>query len=788
MKRYYTGMLLSAIIVLLTGCSAFVDQDQVSMAQNTELVLKAGCSIGQTFVAKHGGLKAIEIYLCPDTNAQGSIILHLRDSPLSYTDILTASIPVSPGNQEGFYRFSFPAILHSHAHYYYALLEYAGSGQVKAHTGGLDSYLDGTLYYNHEPQESQTVFRLSYDPPLIILDLLLMVTNWIGYGVASLTILFFSGYWIVRKWAQQAGADFTPTLTLSTLSALATWMTFLVWAGAFIHLEAWSVRLIVGANTALGLIYFARDRKQWWTKKYWLGNNLLSTIALWTVVILAIALRLFVGRGLVMLPGSDAYHHTLIAQLFAEQGGIPRTYEPYAPLVSYSYHFGFHSIVALFRWLFGTELLVTTKTLALVLNGAIAAVVGLLSEQIAGNRRAGIVAAALVGLIMVSPFCLLRWSRFTQTAGTLFLTASLWVLSTGRKDTGWVFPPLLIAGMVFSHYRIAFFWALFVATAGGIKVLQHRRDEVKRWLAIAIISAVLVAPWLLRVAWIQHDPYGLRITYPTLEGYNDLERLEKPILSFITNVPVVVSSILLIIAAWLGKKNKTMQWALVAWCFVLVSGAIILPLTGVYFWDLKTSLLTLPIPLATLAGVGGDFLWNAARGNVRSAIRGILIIALVSSIGIGISHFPHLIYTAPPFLKPGDLVTMEWIENNTPKDALVLVDFIQFEWSPGWMVGIDAGYWIPLLAHRATVLPPMIYAWEWVDPSNLLAGFNASHALLLQQDEQSQSITDMLGKYGITHVFIEAQHWLLPPRKLAQDPRVRESYRQDRVWMFEVTK
>ena len=781
------GIPLIVMIALLATCSNLVDHDQLSMRPKTGTILEVGHSVGQTLVPKHGGLNAIEIYLRPAPDAQGIIVLHLRDRPFSATDILTSSISID-GNQEKFYRFSFPPILHSHTRYYYAFLEYKGSGQVEIRTGDLNSYLDGALYYDHEPQEAQSVFRLSYDPILIALDLLFMVASWIGYGVTGLSILFFSGYWMVRKWAWRSGADFTPILILSTLSAIAAWMTLLLWANNFLILDSWHVKLLASVSTLLGFIYFVKDKRLWSRKDFWLGNSPLSTLALWIVVLLAIALRLFVGRGLVMLPGSDAYHHTLIVQLFAEQGGIPHTYEPYAPLVSFSYHFGFHSIVALFRWLFETELLVTTKTLALVLNGAIAATVGLLSEQIAGNRRAGVIAAALAGLIMVSPFCLLRWSRFTQTAGLLFLAASLLAMLAKRKDAGWALPSLLTAGMVFSHYRIAFFWGLFVVIAGGIKVLQHHWDEVKDWFVIAIISAVLVAPWLLRVAWIQYDPYGLRISYPILSGYNNVKRLEEPILAFITNGPVVVSLALLTGVSWLRKENKTIQWALIAWCFVLVSGAIILPLTGTSFWDLKTSLLTLSIPLAVLAGLGGEVAWSTLSGAGRLIARGVIIGALLTGMGIGILHLPNLVYTAPLYLRPGDLITMEWIENNIPESALIAVNGIQFEWSPGWIVGIDVGYWIPLLAHRATTLPPMIYPLEWSGFPPLLTGLGASRELLSRQGDEASSTGKALSEYGVTHVFTEAEHWTITRGRIAQEEQLRKVYRQDRVWMFEVVR
>jgi len=787
MRHRWIGMLLTATTLLLTGCSDFVDRDQLSIEPGTKVTLEPGHTIGQTFVARHGGLNAVGMRLSSTSDAQGTIVLHLRNSPISAADILTASISLSAGSQEGFYRFSFPPILQSHTQYYYAFVEQEGSGQVKVQTGDIDSYLDGVLYYNHAPQERQAVFRLSYDPLLVTVDLLLMVARWIECGTAGLVILFFSGYWIVRKWARQTGMDFTPVLILSTVSALAAWMLFLAWASVFnIHLETSSVRLIVGASALVGLILFVSDKEQWREREYWLGESPIRTLALWIVIILSVALRLFVGRGMVMLPGSDTYHHTLIAQLFAEQGGIPRSYEPYAPLISFSYHFGFHSIVALSRWLFGTELLVTTKTLALVLNGAIAASVGLLSERVAGNRRAGVIAAAFIGLIMVSPFCLLRWGRFTQTAGLLFLAVGLLALLERREKIGWAFPSLLIAGMVFSHYRIAFFWGLFAIIAGGMKILQHRWDEVKGWFVIGMISVVLVAPWLLRVAWVQHDPYGLRITYPILKGYNDVERLEDPILSFVTNMPVLVSSVLLAGVAWFGKESNTTVQALVVWCLVLMSGAFMFLVTRFSFWDLKTTLLSLPVPLAVLAGLAGEVLWNAFSGRGRLVVQGGLIVALLAGMGIGAFHLPRLIYTGDFYLRPGDLVAMGWIEDNVPEGTFFVANGIQPEWSPGWIIGVDAGYWIPLLAHRATTPPPMIYPLEWGGSSDLLAGLGASHEVLLGQGSGGSPTGEVLGEYGITHIFTDAQHWPLMPRKLSQDSHLKEIYRQDRVWVFEV--
>lgn len=767
-------------LLLLTGCSDFVDQDQTSIVPEIALTLEPGHTIGQTFVSRHGGLNGVEVYLSPDAAVQGHVTLHLRDSPLSTADILTASHSVSAG-QEGYYHFSFPSIVHSHTRYFYAFLEYDGPGKIRAPAGNLDSYSYGALYVDREPQKAQAVFRLRYDPISIAQDLLLMVWGWVTYGIASLSILFFSGYWIARQWVCHT-ADFTSTLIVSVCVALAAWMTFLVWCGMFIRLDAWSVKGLAGLSFLLGAYFFWKDRRIWQRKGFWTGYNPAYTIAFWCVTLLGVALRLFVGRGYIVLPGVDAYHHTLIVQLFTEQGGIPSTYEPYAPLVSFSYHFGFHSIAALFRWLFDADLLATTKITALVLNGSIAGIAGLLSERITGNRRAAVIAAALVGLVMVSPFCLLRWSRFTQTTGTLFLVASLWVVLARKEDrTAWVVPVLLTTGMIVSHYRVALFGAVCLAVLGGMHILQGDWKRIRELTLIGLFSLVLSAPWFVRAVWTQYDPYALRMTYPVLGDYNDLERVEEIVLSFATNLPVIYALILLAGIRLISREaDRRLEWVFVVWGIILVGGGVLFPqITGRHFWELTTASLTLSIPVAILIGAWAHDVWDAMIGKLRLAVRGVLITASVGGIVSGVYYLPNVVYTAQPYIRPGDLVVMEWIKSNTPEDALFLVDSLQFDWSPGWVVGTDSGYWIPLLARRASTLPPMIYPLEWGDLSRLSGRVEITHRMWLGQKMDNASPDQILSRYGVTHVMAGYESNLIRSGAWLSDLGLEEVYRYD---------
>jgi hypothetical protein len=492
---------------------------------------------------------------------------------------------------------------------------------------------------------------------------------------------------------------------------------------------------------------------------------------------------------MVMLPGADTYHHTLIIQLFEEQGGIPSSYEPYAPLISFSYHFGFHSIVALFRWLFGTELLVTTKTVAVILNGAIAAVVGLVAERWAGSRRAGVIAAATVGLIAVSPFALLRWGRFTQTAGMLFLAAGLLAVTAVREKAGWLLPSLLITALLASHLRLFSLWLLFALFALALRLLQRRWHDVRDLFLIGVTTFCLAAPWLVRVLWVQFDFQDLRVVLPAVDGVNNLQRLEVPVLSFATNIPLLAGSILLAGAVWLWNEAEGMGRVLAGWSVLLVAGAFGLSALDINFpkLDANTIVLSFSVPVGILAGLAANRTWTAFRPAGKVIARAGMLILLCFGMIAGLMGLPPLVqerYHAS--LRPADIAVMHWIDENISPDALVAVNGIEPTWSPGWFVGSDSGYWIPLLAHRSTTMPPMIYPLEWGDPARLPALLAASQAFLAWTKNPSAPLDPILRQHGITHVFAGSREPRLALPELARAPGLKESYRIDGNRLYEV--
>jgi hypothetical protein len=272
---------------------------------------------------------------------------------------------------------------------------------------------------------------------------------------------------------------------------------------------------------------------------------------------------------------------------------------------------------------------------------------------------------------------------------------------------------------------------------------------------------------------------------------NDLKRLEVPVLSYITNWPVLAFAFLFAIVVWFNGNKERMGRPLVIWCIVLGGGALAVAVSGVNvpFFDLKTTVLSMAVPVAVLAGLSGEILWNVLEGRDRTLARVGIVTVVISGIAIGVLRLPRMLQEDPFYLlRPGDLVTMRWIEENVPEDALILVDALEFNWQPGWIVGIDSGYVIPLQAHRTTTVPPMTYPLEWGEPAELGALLDASRGYLARHEDGSLPLDELLDRHGITHIYVGARRLSLDPSELAREERLTEIYRQDRNRVFELVE
>ena len=78
------------------------------------------------------------------------------------------------------------------------------------------------------------------------------------------------------------------------------------------------------------------------------GKERLKSESLWMIVALAFVycLRLLAIRDLAFLPWVDSSRHALITAIMRDSGQFLTTYEPYLPVSTTGYHYGFHTISA----------------------------------------------------------------------------------------------------------------------------------------------------------------------------------------------------------------------------------------------------------------------------------------------------------------------------------------------------------------------------------------------------------------------------------------------------------
>ncbi|MEA2574367.1 MAG: hypothetical protein QOH93_1665, partial [Chloroflexia bacterium] len=446
------------------------------------------------------------------------------------------------------------------------------------------------------------------------------------------------------------------------LTALALPVFFLVTRALGIRMgevQMWALLVLCGALLAAGL---------WRLKpKVSMRSIKLEDAAFWsllfgvlgaTIISRFVALRDQVG-GI----GIDAYHHTMISQLFVEQGGIPANYLPYAPLVSFTYHYGFHSLAASVAWLSGRtstgDMMLIMPQVGQIVDTLPVLTLTLFAWKALGDRWAGLAAGALAGVYSIIPAFYLNWSRFTQGLGLALLPLS-WILlmevldrapfkrqpatagvptppaSNGKQevpaspsapnssDITWQVAlrqsgPYMLAvigasGLALAHYRIAVIYAVFVALYVLWRMVKSLRQKApvrevllpaRRAVMVAVLSGATLLPWVINLLSNFAIKQVSKGNEPGRESYYDIgERLGPDILyhpSLFLLCALALGGI-----AWAVKRRDVLP-LLPAFTWVLVllySNPYLLPFKvfGAGAVDLVTVLSGGWVPLCLMAG------------------------------------------------------------------------------------------------------------------------------------------------------------------------------------------
>jgi len=808
-SRWVGGGLIAGLTLIVAisitaslRTAPFIEPDQVAAVGKQAFLLSAGETIGQTFTVHHAGLQSIDIFLKSQTNSDGQLRLHVRSDPQSPVDLATAQLQVAIIQRPDFYRFAFPALSDSRQKDYYLLLELVGPGTVQVGGAPATSYLDGSAYRDGVPQDGQITFRTSFARIPMIAGFAGPTFTWVGFTLIGVFLYVLPGWALLailgtslpqRSWAEQLG--------LSAGVSLAIYPILLLWTnliGLLLGpLYAWlpgcaALAWLVWSLRAYG---WARMSAAWHT--WWRSAARYPDLVLMLVIGLVFGVR-FLAIGSLDVPmWGDSYQHTLIAQLIVDNRGLFDSWQPYADIQTFTYHFGFHTAVALLHWVSGAALPEATLWTGQILNGLAVVAIYPLTIRVSGNRWAGVVAVLLAGLLVPMPMYYINWGRYTQLAGQTILPAAIcliWIALEARardwKLLGLTW--ILVCGLALSHYRILIFIAFFFV---AFLVIEVRRGGLRSWVfnsgLIAAGAGLMYLPWLVHVfAGKILSNMANRVTSAQVSASAATQEYNA-IGDLTTYLPTLVWLVLPICIGWALWRGRRGVAVLSLWWFLVLLAA------NPQWFDLPGAgtltnfavFIAIYIPVGVLIGESFGQLIAIQRQLIGTGA--VVLVVLLAIWGVG-QRLDDLHVAQSALVTRPDLRAATWIQDHLPQDARFLVNSF-FAYGGTSIVGSDGGWWLPLLAHRQTMLPPLNYSAEQGPRPDYHEWVNALSAAVLKQGIEHPAVLQLLNERGITHVYIGQRQGrvnyerpTLQPQQLLESVHFRVVYHQERVWIFKI--
>ena len=817
------------VLLAVTACAPFVKDGQTGTATSS-LILRAGSTVGQTFTARHSGLEGIEVFLGPETAGRGEIRLHLRaDSQPSSADLAMGTLALQSISRVGWYRFDFSPPIDSDGKDYYLLLELKGTGQVRVDTAAGDTYLDGALYQNRTPVDAQMTFRLVYAPRLLLLGYLTQAGTWLGFVGIAIFLFILPGWALLMLfWPEWDSLGWGEKLGLAAAASLAVYPLLFLWTAIVgLHLGPLYAWLPPLAGLAIILIRYRHlisypNKKEWFRHKLHTIHFSLYDLILLFVLSLILFTRFWVIHFVDVPMWGDGYQHTMIAQLLVDHGGLFNSWLPYADLQTLTYHFGFHAASAVFHWISDVGVPQAVLWTGQILNVlAVIALYPLATRVGKGNRWAGLVAVFVAGLLSPMPMYYVNWGRYTQLAGQVILPGVIylaWVTLESRPtEIKWQvmghripFDPrrmvllwVVLGGLALTHYRVLIFALVFFV---AFFILYVRRQTWRALLVqifwIGIGAGLLFLPWFIhvfagKILLIVAAQLGTPVAAVStgVQEYNAIGDLSS-------YLPLSLWVLLAASIIWgLWRREKGVALVSLWWFFILLAANpqwLHLPGEG--------ALTSFAVFIAAYipAGVLSGYLLGQIA-NSKSRIQGVpislalsvlvTVIVIVGGIWGARQRMDDLQVIPSALVTRPDIRAAEWVQENTPQDARFLVNSF-FAYGDTAIVGSDGGWWLPLLAHRRTALPPLNYSSEQGPRPAYVKWINQLTAEIQSKGILNPEVLALLRARGIEYVYIGQKQgrtnyggpYVLQPEQILSSQSFELLYHQDRVWVFKLLK
>lgn len=820
MSTHWRRVLLTSVIVLAGalfagGCARMYDPEASHEYHDQVIATVApGQVLGQTFVPRRPNVNGINLWLRVaegSENENGQAVFELfasqgRTHPLVRLPLNHAAIRTSLPT-----RLVFPTIeVNSGQNLYWQVSAVSGVLQVLGRNE--DSYPGGAATLAGAPLQADAGFQLTYeyDRQAFLADIRASA-NWLWVLLPLAGVLLLPGWILLRllrlnrffDWGERLAMAFG--LSLAVAPIVMTWSSALGWRWSREWVLAGSgALLLLGATLAIKDVMAMRrpepDAPSFPPTTPHLSRPLSPANILLALIFLgALAVRLIMVRDLAGPPWVDSVHHAAITRLILLQGRFPESYAPLIDIETDKYHAGFHSAVAFFQWLSGMELPQSMLLLGQVLNALVIFSVYLFTRRLAGNRLAGVFAAAITAFFTPMPAYLTSWGRYTQLAGIAILPAAFAGLQLALDGTNPVAArhrlgaslaaAIALAGLAMTHYRVAAFLACLLLAVGGLHAPawlrggQRRRRSsllIARLAIVGLAALLLVSPWL---------PATLStLVVPLLPPPQTPPRLFADFTwGYLTSGYGLHALILAGVGLALGVVfRRRFALLLLVWVGLMFLAANLsaLGLLGASFFNNTSVEITLFMPISVLGGYAlaqGAALLSRLR--FRSVRLGLQAAALIVGVYLCWSGGVRMLPSLNPvtfLLRRADLPAMGWIEENVPADEAFLIN--PFLWGYGLYAGQDGGYWISPLTGHKTYPPPVLYGLTTQrDSIDKLVNLSEQ---VLQAPLDSQRLHTLMQANRIGYVYIGARGGALSARALSADPAFRLVYQKDAVWIY----
>lgn len=526
------------------------------------------------------------------------------------------------------------------------------------------------------------------------------------------------------------------------------------------------------------------------------------------IVLLLVVTRIFVIRDMIAPAWGDSVHHTQIVQLLLDHWGLFQSWAPYAPMITFTYHFGFHTLVASWSFLSTMDAAHSVLVVGQVINILSILVLYPLATRIAGgNQWAGIFAILIAGLWSNMPAYYVNWGRYTQLTGQLCLPVFIWMLDLWwhpkvEKHRLYILPMIvIIAGTFLIHYRIA----IFLVTAGiawtACSLISYKSfaHEWKRRTLLLLIAASLAAAIVL--------PWEV-IVYS-----GKLSEIATSMVKRGVNMSVGLNDL----SAWGAIYNDYSYWLWAIALFALVLGVAKRPqIIGPFvLWLLLIFLVTNPfllflpgsilitnftleiaayIPISIFVGwlLSEINNWLTKKPYGQTSMATVTIIMI---IGFTIPQF-SVVDSFFQMVYPADIRSFRWINENIQFNTKFLVNGFLAN-SNSVVVGSDAGWWLPYYTKRLSTIPPILYIAEQLPAGMDSNSIRQTTEEVVDSKGNHNRLRTILCQNGITHVYLGEKQGqvgvgavsLIPLEWLQQnsDFRLLHQVDQSQVWEFERT-